>query len=174
MNETRLKISPVFSLVSFPKIDSKVILAIRRAEHLKRLVYVACNAKAAMNNFIEWVCGFLRGRNNSLWFLLRPVNTNAWINFHIHITYIFEKYPILWNVFFFLPFYQSVQSAIQQSARSAISSGASHGCGSVPSDHARGDDAAAGESGLWLPAAGQPAMRKRHSVHAHTSTIHKV
>lgn len=33
--------------------DSKVILAIRRAEHLKRLVYVACNAKAAMNNFIE-------------------------------------------------------------------------------------------------------------------------
>lgn len=53
MNETRLKISPVFNLVSFPKIDSKVILAIRRAEHLKRLVYVACNAKAAMNNFIE-------------------------------------------------------------------------------------------------------------------------
>lgn len=35
--------------------DSKVILAIRRAEHLRRLVYVACNAKAAMNNFIEWV-----------------------------------------------------------------------------------------------------------------------
>lgn len=34
-------------------LDSKVILAIRRAEHLKRLVYVACNAKAAMNNFIE-------------------------------------------------------------------------------------------------------------------------
>ncbi|KAK6483707.1 tRNA (uracil-5-)-methyltransferase-like protein A-like [Huso huso] len=31
----------------------KVILAIRRAEHLKRLVYVACNAKAAMNNFID-------------------------------------------------------------------------------------------------------------------------
>uniref|UniRef100_A0A4W4H916 tRNA (uracil(54)-C(5))-methyltransferase n=1 Tax=Electrophorus electricus TaxID=8005 RepID=A0A4W4H916_ELEEL len=33
--------------------DSKVILAIRRAEHLKKLVYVACNAKAAMNNFID-------------------------------------------------------------------------------------------------------------------------
>uniref|UniRef100_A0AAR2JKV6 tRNA (uracil(54)-C(5))-methyltransferase n=1 Tax=Pygocentrus nattereri TaxID=42514 RepID=A0AAR2JKV6_PYGNA len=33
--------------------DSKVILAIRRAEHLKRLVYVACNAKAAMNNFVD-------------------------------------------------------------------------------------------------------------------------
>uniref|UniRef100_A0A8D0CZ11 tRNA (uracil(54)-C(5))-methyltransferase n=1 Tax=Sander lucioperca TaxID=283035 RepID=A0A8D0CZ11_SANLU len=34
-------------------LHSKVILAIRRAEHLKRLVYVACNAKAAMNNFID-------------------------------------------------------------------------------------------------------------------------
>lgn len=33
--------------------DSKVILAIRRAEHLKRLVYVSCNGKAAMKNFIE-------------------------------------------------------------------------------------------------------------------------
>uniref|UniRef100_A0A8D0CDN7 tRNA (uracil(54)-C(5))-methyltransferase n=1 Tax=Scleropages formosus TaxID=113540 RepID=A0A8D0CDN7_SCLFO len=33
--------------------DSKVILAIRRAEHLKRLLYVACNAKAAMNNFVD-------------------------------------------------------------------------------------------------------------------------
>lgn len=31
-----------------------MVLAIRRAEHLKRLVYVACNAKAAMTNFIEW------------------------------------------------------------------------------------------------------------------------
>ncbi len=35
--------------------DSKVILAIRRAEHLKRLLYVACNAKAAMNNFIKFI-----------------------------------------------------------------------------------------------------------------------
>ncbi|KAM9742905.1 tRNA (uracil-5-)-methyltransferase homolog A [Menidia menidia] len=34
-------------------LHSKVILAIRRAEHLKRLVYVACNAKAAMPNFID-------------------------------------------------------------------------------------------------------------------------
>lgn len=38
-----------------PDPDSRVILAIRRAEHLKRLVYVSCNAKAAMNNFIESV-----------------------------------------------------------------------------------------------------------------------
>ncbi|CAL1616407.1 unnamed protein product [Knipowitschia caucasica] len=34
-------------------LHSKVVLAIRRAEHLKRLVYVACNAKAAMTNFID-------------------------------------------------------------------------------------------------------------------------
>uniref|UniRef100_A0A8C9WJM1 tRNA (uracil(54)-C(5))-methyltransferase n=1 Tax=Scleropages formosus TaxID=113540 RepID=A0A8C9WJM1_SCLFO len=34
-------------------LHSKVILAIRRAEHLKRLLYVACNAKAAMNNFVD-------------------------------------------------------------------------------------------------------------------------
>ncbi|KAM9822569.1 tRNA (uracil-5-)-methyltransferase homolog A isoform X3 [Syngnathus typhle] len=34
-------------------LHSKVILAIRRAENLKRLIYVACNAKAAMNNFID-------------------------------------------------------------------------------------------------------------------------
>lgn len=40
-------------LFFFWTIDSKVILAIRRAEHLKRLVYVSCNAKAAMNNFVE-------------------------------------------------------------------------------------------------------------------------
>uniref|UniRef100_A0A8C4Z760 tRNA (uracil(54)-C(5))-methyltransferase n=1 Tax=Gadus morhua TaxID=8049 RepID=A0A8C4Z760_GADMO len=34
-------------------LHSKVVLAIRRAEHLKRLVYVSCNAKAAMANFID-------------------------------------------------------------------------------------------------------------------------
>ncbi|XP_061115501.1 tRNA (uracil-5-)-methyltransferase homolog A [Conger conger] len=34
-------------------LHTKVILAIRRAEHLKRLVYVSCNGKAAMNNFID-------------------------------------------------------------------------------------------------------------------------
>ncbi|XP_069071377.1 tRNA (uracil-5-)-methyltransferase homolog A [Pleurodeles waltl] len=34
-------------------LHSKVILAIRRAEHLKRLLYVSCNPRAAMNNFID-------------------------------------------------------------------------------------------------------------------------
>uniref|UniRef100_G3PHR9 tRNA (uracil(54)-C(5))-methyltransferase n=1 Tax=Gasterosteus aculeatus aculeatus TaxID=481459 RepID=G3PHR9_GASAC len=45
----------VTAIVDPPRagLHSKVILAIRRAEHLKRLVYVACNAKAAMNNFID-------------------------------------------------------------------------------------------------------------------------
>ncbi|XP_051960093.1 tRNA (uracil-5-)-methyltransferase homolog A [Xyrauchen texanus] len=49
-------VSPnVTAVVDPPRagLHSKVILAIRRAEHLKRLIYVACNAKAAMNNFID-------------------------------------------------------------------------------------------------------------------------
>ncbi|MEQ2185440.1 tRNA methyltransferase 2, partial [Goodea atripinnis] len=49
-------VSPnVTAIVDPPRagLHSKVILAIRRAEHLKRLVYVACNAKAAMSNFVE-------------------------------------------------------------------------------------------------------------------------
>uniref|UniRef100_A0A669EUF0 tRNA (uracil(54)-C(5))-methyltransferase n=1 Tax=Oreochromis niloticus TaxID=8128 RepID=A0A669EUF0_ORENI len=49
-------VSPsVTAVVDPPRagLHSKVILAIRRAEHLKRLVYVSCNAKAAMTNFID-------------------------------------------------------------------------------------------------------------------------
>lgn len=33
--------------------DSKVILAVRKAENLKRLLYVSCNPRAAMSNFVE-------------------------------------------------------------------------------------------------------------------------
>ncbi|XP_030671675.1 tRNA (uracil-5-)-methyltransferase homolog A isoform X2 [Nomascus leucogenys] len=33
--------------------DSKVILAIRRAENLRRLLYVSCNPRAAMGNFVD-------------------------------------------------------------------------------------------------------------------------
>lgn len=36
-----------------PSSDSKVILAIRKAENLKRLLYVSCNPRAAMANFVE-------------------------------------------------------------------------------------------------------------------------
>ncbi|XP_035021590.1 tRNA (uracil-5-)-methyltransferase homolog A [Hippoglossus stenolepis] len=49
-------VSPsVTAIVDPPRagLHSKVILAIRRAQHLKRLIYVACNAKAAMANFID-------------------------------------------------------------------------------------------------------------------------
>ncbi|KAK3514790.1 hypothetical protein QTP70_031178 [Hemibagrus guttatus] len=49
-------VSPnVTAIVDPPRagLHSRVILAIRRAEHLKRLVYVTCNAKGAMNNFID-------------------------------------------------------------------------------------------------------------------------
>ncbi|XP_018117661.1 tRNA (uracil-5-)-methyltransferase homolog A isoform X2 [Xenopus laevis] len=34
-------------------LHSKVIIAIRKAEHLKQLIYVSCNPKAAMNNFVD-------------------------------------------------------------------------------------------------------------------------
>ncbi|XP_028312740.1 tRNA (uracil-5-)-methyltransferase homolog A [Gouania willdenowi] len=49
-------VSPsVTAIVDPPRagLHTKVILAIRRAEHLKRLIYVSCNAKAAMTNFID-------------------------------------------------------------------------------------------------------------------------
>ncbi|XP_023668143.1 tRNA (uracil-5-)-methyltransferase homolog A [Paramormyrops kingsleyae] len=55
-------------------LHSKVILAIRRAEHLKRLVYVACNPKAAMNNFID-LCRAPSNRVRGAPF--RPVRTMA-------------------------------------------------------------------------------------------------
>ncbi|XP_075424701.1 tRNA (uracil-5-)-methyltransferase homolog A isoform X2 [Ascaphus truei] len=46
--------SPV-AIVDPPRagLHSKVVIAIRRAEHLKRLIYVSCNPKAAMSNFID-------------------------------------------------------------------------------------------------------------------------
>ncbi|KAG8455956.1 hypothetical protein GDO86_001952 [Hymenochirus boettgeri] len=34
-------------------LHSKVIIAIRKAEYLKRLIYVSCNPKGAMNNFVD-------------------------------------------------------------------------------------------------------------------------
>ncbi|XP_063171839.1 tRNA (uracil-5-)-methyltransferase homolog A isoform X2 [Candoia aspera] len=34
-------------------LHSKVILAIRKAEHLRKLLYVSCNPRAAMNNFVD-------------------------------------------------------------------------------------------------------------------------
>ncbi|XP_073415144.1 tRNA (uracil-5-)-methyltransferase homolog A [Dendrobates tinctorius] len=46
--------SPV-AIVDPPRagLHSKVIIAIRKAEHLKRLIYVSCNPKAALNNFVD-------------------------------------------------------------------------------------------------------------------------
>ncbi|NP_001279446.1 tRNA (uracil-5-)-methyltransferase homolog A [Callorhinchus milii] len=34
-------------------LHSRVVLALRRAEHLKSLIYLACNARAAMSNFVD-------------------------------------------------------------------------------------------------------------------------
>lgn len=46
-----------------------------------------------------------------------------------------------------------MQSTVQQSSRHSFPAGASHGCGPVPSDHAHGDAAPPGKSGLQLPGA---------------------
>lgn len=70
-------VSPnVTAIVDPPRagLHSKVILAIRRAEHLKRLIYVACNAKAAMNNFID-LCRAVSNRVRGAPF--RPVRAMA-------------------------------------------------------------------------------------------------
>ncbi|MGH0171543.1 UNVERIFIED_CONTAM: hypothetical protein FKN15_061670 [Acipenser sinensis] len=70
-------------------LDPKVILAIRRAEHLKRLVYVACNAKAAMNNFIESPSNRVKGSP------FRPVRAMAVDLFpqtmHCELLLLFER-----------------------------------------------------------------------------------
>uniref|UniRef100_A0A8C2BPF8 tRNA (uracil(54)-C(5))-methyltransferase n=1 Tax=Cyprinus carpio TaxID=7962 RepID=A0A8C2BPF8_CYPCA len=70
-------VSPnVTAIVDPPRagLHSKVILAIRRAEHLKRLIYVACNAKAAMNNFTD-LCRAVSNRVRGAPF--RPVRAMA-------------------------------------------------------------------------------------------------
>lgn len=33
--------------------DSKAVLAVRRAENVRRLLYVSCNPRAAMGNFVD-------------------------------------------------------------------------------------------------------------------------
>ncbi|NXS04193.1 TRM2A methyltransferase, partial [Oxylabes madagascariensis] len=45
----------VITIVDPPRagLHSKVILALRRAEHLKKLIYVSCNPRAAMSNFVD-------------------------------------------------------------------------------------------------------------------------
>lgn len=65
-------------------VDSKVILAIRRAEHLKRLVYVACNAKAAMNNFVEWVDAAVQIQSDWRPVLQKPYIRNNFLVFAEH------------------------------------------------------------------------------------------
>ncbi|KAM4579391.1 tRNA (uracil-5-)-methyltransferase homolog A isoform 1-T3 [Fundulus diaphanus] len=88
-------VSPnVTAIVDPPRagLHSKVILAIRRAEHLKRLVYVACNAKAAMTNFID-LCRAPSNRVHGAPF--RPVRAMAVDLFpqtrHMEILLLFER-----------------------------------------------------------------------------------
>lgn len=91
MSFTRFRMSHIKEFLSKFNTDSKVILAIRRAEHLKRLVYVACNAKAAMNNFIEWVVMCLTW----LFCVSRLMNEKTILN--KCLLYHFERWPVLWN-----------------------------------------------------------------------------
>ncbi|KAM4746136.1 tRNA (uracil-5-)-methyltransferase homolog A [Anableps anableps] len=88
-------VSPnVTAIVDPPRagLHTKVILAIRRAEHLKRLVYVACNAKAAMTNFID-LCRAPSNRVRGAPF--RPVRAMAVDLFpqtkHVEILLLFER-----------------------------------------------------------------------------------
>ncbi|XP_054630367.1 tRNA (uracil-5-)-methyltransferase homolog A isoform X1 [Dunckerocampus dactyliophorus] len=88
-------VSPnITAIVDPPRagLHSKVILAIRRAEHLKRLIYVACNAKAAMNNFID-LCRAPSNRVHGAPF--RPVRAMAVDMFpqtmHFEMVLLFER-----------------------------------------------------------------------------------
>lgn len=88
-------VSPnVTAVVDPPRagLHSRVILAIRRAEHLKRLVYVTCNAKAAMNNFVD-LCRAPSNRVHGAPF--RPVRAMAVDLFpqttHCEIVLLFER-----------------------------------------------------------------------------------
>ncbi|XP_012589727.1 PREDICTED: tRNA (uracil-5-)-methyltransferase homolog A isoform X2 [Condylura cristata] len=52
---SRLASQQLVAILDPPRagLHSKVILAIRRAENLKRLLYVSCNPRAAMSNFVD-------------------------------------------------------------------------------------------------------------------------
>ncbi|XP_059884567.1 tRNA (uracil-5-)-methyltransferase homolog A [Delphinus delphis] len=52
---SRLASQQLMAILDPPRagLHSKVILAVRRAENLKRLLYVSCNPRAAMGNFVD-------------------------------------------------------------------------------------------------------------------------
>ncbi|XP_040859694.1 tRNA (uracil-5-)-methyltransferase homolog A [Ochotona curzoniae] len=52
---SRLASQQLVAILDPPRagLHSKVILAVRRAENLKRLLYVSCNPRAAMSNFVD-------------------------------------------------------------------------------------------------------------------------
>ncbi|XP_026905520.1 tRNA (uracil-5-)-methyltransferase homolog A isoform X2 [Acinonyx jubatus] len=52
---SRLASQQLVAILDPPRagLHSKVILAVRRAENLKRLLYVSCNPRAAMGNFVD-------------------------------------------------------------------------------------------------------------------------
>ncbi|KAJ7412062.1 tRNA (uracil-5-)-methyltransferase A [Willisornis vidua] len=66
-------------------LHSKVILAIRRAEHLKKLIYVSCNPRAAMNNFVE-----MHNTRSRLWFTMKSLDVSIKGNGHLVILVVAE------------------------------------------------------------------------------------
>ncbi|XP_061458313.1 tRNA (uracil-5-)-methyltransferase homolog A [Rhineura floridana] len=73
-------------------LHSKVILAIRKAEHLKKLIYISCNPRAAMNNFLD-LCRAPSNRVKGSCF--RPVKAMAVDLFphtmHCELLFFFER-----------------------------------------------------------------------------------
>nr|XP_033811310.1 tRNA (uracil-5-)-methyltransferase homolog A isoform X2 [Geotrypetes seraphini] len=84
----------VVAIVDPPRagLHSKVILAIRRAEHLQKVLYVSCNPRAAMNNFVD-LCRAPSNRVKGIPF--RPIRTMAVDLFpqtmHYELIVLFER-----------------------------------------------------------------------------------
>ncbi|NWR33941.1 TRM2A methyltransferase, partial [Tachuris rubrigastra] len=102
-------------------LHSKVILAIRRAEHLKKLIYVSCNPRAAMNNFVD-LCRAPSNRVKGASF--RPVRAMAVDLFpqtrHCELLLCFERVELT--------------NGSSAAAAQPPGGGGSEGAGGVPSD----------------------------------------
>ncbi|XP_032561845.1 tRNA (uracil-5-)-methyltransferase homolog A [Chiroxiphia lanceolata] len=103
-------------------LHSKVILAIRRAEHLKKLIYVSCNPRAAMNNFVD-LCRAPSNRVKGASF--RPVRAMAVDLFpqtrHCELLLCFERGEY--------PNYPNGSSAAAQPTVGGVPSGSQAGAG---------------------------------------------
>ncbi|XP_005421585.2 tRNA (uracil-5-)-methyltransferase homolog A [Geospiza fortis] len=126
-------------------LHSKVILALRRAEHLKKLIYVSCNPRAAMNNFVD-LCRAPSNRVKGASF--RPVRAMAVDLFpqtrHCELLIFFERVE-----------YANGSSAAAAPAASEIPAAACGTKGMDGSPASKGSQAAAGH-GDCSPREGSP------------------